>query len=70
MLEYVASLFILKMLITRALVYVYLFIVRLRFPSKLSFIQVIHNRYGPDVVKVTRNVEKTDLKLRTAKLEL
>ena len=43
---------------------VFLFLVRLRFPSKLSTIQVIRNRYGNDTVELVQQFEKLDYKYR------
>ena len=49
---------------------VFLFLVRLRFPSNLSTIQVIRNRYGNDTVKLVRQFEKIDYKHRKILLDL
>lgn len=49
---------------------VFMALIRLRFPRHLSFINVIQNRYGNEVVKLVRKFEKTDFKLRKLKLDL
>ena len=49
---------------------VFLFLVRLRFPSNLSTIQVIRNRYGNDTVKLVRQFEKVDYKHSKILLDL
>ena len=49
---------------------VFLFLVRLRFPSNLSTIQVIRNRYGYDTVKLLTQIEKLDFKHRKILLDL
>ena len=54
----------------RIISFVFLFLVRLRFPSNLSIIQVLRNRYGDDVVKLVRNFEKLDFKYRKVLLDL
>ena len=46
----------------RTLALVFMFLVRLRFPSRLSLLQVIRNRYGGTVVKLVRKFEKVDFK--------
>ena len=48
----------------------FLFLVRLRFPSNLSTIQVIRKRYGNDTVKLVRQFEKLDYKYRKLLLDL
>ena len=54
----------------RVLSIVFLFLVRLRFPSNLSTIQVIRNRYGNDTVKLVRQFDKLDYKHRKILLDL
>ena len=46
----------------RVISIVFLFLVQLRFPSNLSTIQVIRNRYGNDTVKLVRQFEKLNYK--------
>ena len=46
----------------RVISIVFLFLVRLRFPSNLSTIQVIRSRYGNDTVKLVRQFEKLNYK--------
>ena len=48
----------------RVISIVFLLLVRLRFPSNLSTIQVIRNRYDNDTVKLFRQFEKLDYKYR------
>ena len=40
----------------------FIFVVRLRFPSGLSIVDVLRNRYGTDLVKYVRQLEKIDYK--------
>ena len=48
----------------RVMPIVFLFLVRLRFPSHLSAVQVIRNRYDNEVVKLMRKFENLDFKYR------
>ena len=41
---------------------VFLFIARIRFPASYSLIGVLRKRYGRDLVKEVRTLEKLDLK--------
>ena len=54
----------------KTLALVFVFLIHLRFPKNLSFIQVIHKRYGNTVVKLVRKFEKSDFKHRKAALDL
>ena len=54
----------------RTLALIFMFVVRLRFPSRLSLLQVIRNRYGDTIVKLVRKFEKVDFKHRKAALHL
>ena len=54
----------------RTLALVFIFLVRLRFPSRLSLFQVICNRYGGTVVKLVRKFGKVDFKHRKTALDL
>ena len=47
-----------------------MFLVRLRFPSRLSLLQVIRNRYRSTVVNLVRKFEKFEFKHRKAALVL
>ena len=47
-----------------------MFLVRLRFPSRLSLLQGIRNRYGDTIVKLVRKFEKVVFKHRKAALGL
>ena len=49
---------------------VFLFIVRIRFPASESLIGVLRKRYGRDLVKEIRTLEKIDFKLKKAILDL
>ena len=49
---------------------VFMFFVRLRFPSRLSLLQVIRNRYGDTIVKLVGKFEKVDFKHNKAALDL
>ena len=54
----------------RTLALVFMFLVHLRFPSRLSLLQVIRNRYGDIIVKLVGKFEKVDFKHRKATLNL
>ena len=54
----------------RTLALGFMFLVRLRFPSRLSLLQVIRNRYGDTIVKLVNKFEKVDFKHRKAALDL
>ena len=47
-----------------------MFFVLLRFPCRLSLLQVILNRYGGTVVELVPKFEKADFKHRKAALDL
>ena len=51
-------------MIVRVLSLVFLFIVRLRFPSEKSVAEVIRKRYNDNIVKQIRKFEKLDYKIR------
>ena len=59
-----------KKMVSRTLALVFLFLVRLRFPSRLSLLQVIRNRYGDTVVKLVCKFQKVDFEYRKAALGL
>ena len=59
-----------KKMFLRTLALVFMFLVRLRFPSRLSLLQVIRNRYGDTIVKLVRKFEKADFKYLKAALDL
>ena len=48
----------------------FIFLTRLRFPSRLSIAEVSRKRYGDRTVKLSRNFEKTDIKHKKALLDL
>ena len=50
--------------------FVFIFITRLRFPSGLSIVEVLRNRYGTDLIKNVRKLEKIDYKYRKLQLDL
>ena len=54
----------------RTLALVFIFLVRLRFPSRLSLLQVIRNRYGDTIVKLVRKFENVDFKHSKVALDL
>ena len=54
----------------RTLALVFMFLVHLRFPSRLSLLQVIRNRYGDTIVTLVRKFGKVDFKHRKAALDL
>lgn len=54
----------------RIAVYVFLFLIRLRFPSNKSISEVIRERYNAESVKNIRKFEKKDYRLRKTKLDL
>ena len=49
---------------------VFIFVARLRFTSGLSIVETLRNRYGTDLVKNIRKMEKTDYKYRKLQLDL
>ena len=58
------------MIVIKVFAFVFLFLVRVRFPSNTSIAEVIRNRYGQDMVKTIRKFEKVDYKHRKAQLDL
>ena len=58
-----------KGLRTLALVFLFL-VVRRRFPSRLSLLQFIRNRYGGTIVKLVRKFQKVAFKHRKVALDL
>ena len=57
-------------MVVRVLSLVFLFIVRLRFPSEKSVAGVICKRYNDNIVKQIRKFEKLDYKIRKNEAEL
>ena len=49
---------------------VFLFIIRLRFAANNSIIQTLRKRYDNRVVKLVRDIEKSDFKTRKCKLDM
>ena len=49
---------------------VFIFLTRLRFPSKRSIAEVLRKRYGDRILKLVRKFEKTDIKDKNALLDL
>ena len=54
----------------RVIALVFLFIARVRFPSGMSIVKVLRNRYGLDLVKNVRKLEKIDWKYSKIQLDL
>ena len=50
-------------MIVKVLTLVFLFLIRLRFPSRKSIAEIIPKRYGSDTVKQLRKFEKLDYKV-------
>ena len=51
-------------IIVRVLAQVFLFLLKLRFPTNKSVAEIICKRYGVDTVKGLRKFEKLDFKIR------
>ena len=49
---------------------VFIFIIRLRFPSKVSIATILKRRYGNLVLSTFRDVEKLDFKLKKTKCDI
>ena len=49
---------------------VFIFLTRLRFPSRLFIAEFLRKRYGDQTLKVVRKFEKTDIKHKKALLDL
>ena len=49
---------------------VFLFLIRLRFPPKKGFVNVMTQRYGSSSLALYRNLEKLDLRLKKANLDV
>ena len=54
----------------RVITYVFLFLVRLRFPAQDSTIKILRRQCGDDLVEKVRKFEKFDFKYRKALLDL
>ena len=54
----------------KAVVYVFIFISRIRFPSEQPLTEVVRNRYNEDVLRTLRRFEKLDYKQRKINLDL
>ena len=54
----------------RILTLVLLFLIKIRFPKIKGFIEVLKDRYGLDSVRNYRKLERIDLKLKKASLDL
>ena len=54
----------------RVLTLVLTFLIRLRFPPRLGFVDVLTKRYGTDSLPLYRNLEKLDFKLKKTNLDL
>ena len=49
---------------------VFIFLTRLRFPSRLSIAEFLRKRYGDQTLKIVRKFEKTGIKHKKALLDL
>ena len=49
---------------------VFVFLTRLRFPSRLSIAEVLRKRYGDWTLKLVRKIEKSNIKHKKALLDL
>ena len=54
----------------RILSYIYIFLIRLRFPTEQSVAYVIRKRYGNDVLVKVRKLEKHDFRRRKTELDI
>ena len=57
-------------MLIRVISLVFLFIVRCRFPTQFSIISILCKRYGENLVKSVRKLEKLDFKHEKAQLDL
>ena len=48
----------------------FIFLTRLRFPSKLSIAEILRKRYGDRILKLVRKFQRTDIKHKKALLYL
>ena len=58
------------MVLFKAYVYFYLFIIHLRFPKSKSLHEVIRDRYGNETLKQIRRIERLDFKRKKSQLDL
>ena len=54
----------------KTLAIIWLFILRLRFPTSSSIAEIIRIRYGNEIVKLMRKFESQDFKIRKIKLDI
>ena len=54
----------------RVAILVFLFLIRLRFPTSKSIPSIIKERYGREILKLIRKFEKVDFKFKKATLDL
>ena len=52
------------------LVFLFLFLARIRFPRTKSIAAIIRSAYGDKILKMVRKLEKLDFKLRKSKLDI
>ena len=52
------------------LLFLFLFLARIRFPRTKSIAAIIRSTYGDKILKMVRKLEKLDFKLRKAKLDI
>ena len=57
-------------MLIRVIALVFLFLVRCRFPTQFSIINILRKRYGENLVKSVRKLEKLDFKHKKAQLDL
>ena len=54
----------------RVAVLVFIFLVRIRFPTNESIVYIVRKRYSGEILKTIHKLEKVDYKLRKAKLNI
>ena len=60
----------LKTRVLRVITLVFLFLVKCKFPTQFSIISILRKRYGENLVKSVRKLEKLDLKHKKAQVDL
>ena len=53
----------------RIITLVFIFLIKLRFPPRLGFVETLTKRYGNESLHLYRNLEKLDLKIKKANLD-
>ena len=59
-----------KTRVLRVITLVFLFLVKCKFPTQFSIISILRKRYGENLVKSVRKLEKLDLKHKKAQVDL